>query len=128
MPGGKGMRAFSSLLWPLLLVSLLLMATVPQGMMRIGGADGMRVVLCTSDGPTEIWLGADGTPIDEPEHEQSAPHCVQVQAADLDAHVHTAVLRDANFIHSVLVRARDQIAARTPPVNQAGPRSPPAFV
>lgn len=122
------MRAFSSLILQMLLASLLLMATVPQGMMRIRGADGMRVVLCTSDGPSEIWIGTDGTPVDAPEHDQSAPHCVQVQAADLEAQVHTAVLRDANFIHTVLIRARDQIAARTPPVNQTGPRSPPAFV
>lgn len=96
--------------------------------MRISDGDGMRLVLCTSDGPTEIWLGPDGEPIDEPDSNQTTPHCVQVHVADVGTAFSPVSLRDVEFSHTVLTRTRDQIAASTPQVTQSGPRAPPAFV
>src|SRR5690606_40255804 len=53
--------------WPrlasliLLLLSLVLSGIVPQGMMRAAGEDGVRLVLCTEEGPRDLWLSADGS-------------------------------------------------------------------
>ncbi len=115
-------------LWPLVLAALLLMATVPQGMMRVGGEEGTRLVLCTGNGPTEIWLGPDGEPIAPEDDAQDAPHCVQVQGAELPPLIYAQALRDAERSYEVVVKWRDQIAAITPLVTQVGPRAPPAFV
>jgi len=44
----------------LLVLALLLAGMVPQGMMRVADATGQRLVLCTPDGPREIWMASDG--------------------------------------------------------------------
>ncbi len=72
------------LLRSLLVIALTLAGTVPAGMMRVSGGDGLRLVLCTPDGTQEVWLADDGTvtPVDEPGEDDSRghrpSHCVQV--------------------------------------------------
>jgi hypothetical protein len=68
----------------LLLIALTLAGTVPAGMMRVSGGDGLRLVLCTPDGVQEVWLAEDGTvlpdggPTGDDPSRHGAPHCVQV--------------------------------------------------
>ncbi|MDE4273104.1 hypothetical protein PXK58_00160 [Phaeobacter gallaeciensis] len=70
----------------LLLLALLGSSTVPDGLMRAQGPEGMRLVLCTPDGTQEVWL-TDAGEIIPAEDEQPArddhdgPHCVQVSVA-----------------------------------------------
>ena len=66
-------------LWPrmaslFLLLSLAFSGVVPQGMMRVAGEDGVRLVLCTEEGPRDLWLAPDGSmseraPLPEKNHE-----------------------------------------------------------
>ncbi len=72
------------LLRSLLVIALTLAGTVPVGMMRVSGGEGLRLVLCTPDGTQEVWLADDGTvtPVDEPGEDDSRgrhpSHCVQI--------------------------------------------------
>lgn len=62
---GAGIAAMSirSRIAPLLiLIALVLTAVVPQGMMRMADGDGFRLLLCTEDGPREIWLASGEGP------------------------------------------------------------------
>ena len=70
----------------LLLLALLGTGSVPEGMMRAGGADGMRLVLCTTDGPQEVWLTDDGRtiPVEDHDTDHDQPHCVQVSVGSVD--------------------------------------------
>lgn len=54
--------------------------------MRAGGADGMRLVLCTTDGPQEVWLTDDGRtiPVEDHDTDHDQPHCVQVSIGSVD--------------------------------------------
>lgn len=52
------------LLW-LLLTPFLLTQLVASGTMPNFGAEGLELVLCTTEGPTTIILGTDGNPIPE---------------------------------------------------------------
>jgi len=64
-----------------LLLALFLSGIVPQGFMRGASNDGMLLVLCTPEGPTEIWLTDDGRALDEQPADQpaeDAPSCMAV--------------------------------------------------
>ncbi|MDE4142714.1 MULTISPECIES: DUF2946 family protein [Rhodobacterales] len=70
----------------LLLLALLGSSTVPDGLMRAQGPEGMRLVLCTPDGTQEVWLTDAGEIIpaedDQPARDDhGGPHCVQVSVA-----------------------------------------------
>lgn len=54
-----GLRIYIARL--VLLIALLASGMVPQGMMRVPDATGSRLVLCTGNGPREIWMADDGT-------------------------------------------------------------------
>lgn len=47
-------------LWLLAAMAITLRAAIPSGWMPIADAGGIRVALCTRDGPAELMLGADG--------------------------------------------------------------------
>ncbi|CUH65490.1 hypothetical protein TG4357_01893 [Thalassovita gelatinovora] len=75
---------------PLLVLALVLLGTVPDGMMRHAGPDGIRLVLCTSSGTKEVWLTEDGSTIPVGEKQDQggdphAPHCVQVSLTTQNA-------------------------------------------
>lgn len=125
---GVGMRARQLLLRSLLLIALALMATVPSGMMRIKGDGGMRLVLCTGDGPQEVWLDARGIP-STPEHEDHhSPRCVQVHlTAPVPGFVPVVAQAELQR-QSLAVAGRNQIHARLPFVWQSGPRAPPVSI
>ncbi|OAN69866.1 hypothetical protein A8B83_15775 [Rhodobacteraceae bacterium EhC02] len=70
----------------LLLLALLGTATVPSGMMRVQGPEGVLMVLCTPEGTKDVWLTDEGEilPLEdgEPVHDgNDAGHCVQVSVA-----------------------------------------------
>ena len=64
-PSRAGYSFWRAVLSGLLLLALILSGTVPKGMMRVADGSGQRLVLCTSDGPSEIWMGADGVARDQ---------------------------------------------------------------
>lgn len=66
----------------LLLIGLMLAATVPEGMMRANGPDGLQMVLCTVDGPRDMVLLPDGTLSEVPVTQGDAGGgCIAVIAA-----------------------------------------------
>ncbi len=74
------------LLSMVLLLALLLSGTVPQGMMRVAGADadGVRLVLCTPDGLRDAWMAPDGTIVDSdplPAETHETSDCLAVSVA-----------------------------------------------
>ena len=118
-----------------LLLGLVLLGTVPDGMMRKAGADGIRLVLCTGDGTREVWLTEDGETIPvEDGHDNGhtdgtgrRPHCVQVTLASQDAPPPAPADRlltlrpveRAQPLHQILYRqiADDTRRTRAPPVS-----------
>jgi len=115
------------------LVALLIGGTVPTGMMRISQAgEGLRMVLCTPEGPKEFWLAEDGNvapisdtrPQDGKDHAPSA--CVQITLMGLDrvspgpdpfrwAHAFTLPWRFVDQIVHRPARERPQ-RSRAPPL------------
>ena len=71
--GFAGMIAFGRMVSAVLLLALCLSGIVPEGMMRTTDAGGTRLVLCTGEGPRELWMLADGSISDqEPSHDENA--------------------------------------------------------
>lgn len=113
-----------------LLLAVFLSGIVPQGFMRIAGDEGMMLVLCTPEGPTEMWLTDDGRTLTEQPAEppvQAPSDClavtlslVMVQAwfATIVAPVEFAVFRPA------LVDLQDALVFVRAPQQ---PRAPPRF-
>jgi hypothetical protein len=65
-------------------------------MMRAAGEDGVRLVLCTEEGPRDLWLSADGSVTGQaplPESNQEVGKCLAVTQAI--AAVQAAFLADA---------------------------------
>ena len=84
------MRFALPLLRLLILLALMLTGTVPAGMMRHADEDGIRLVLCTSDGVKEVLLNEDGSTApaaakDGQDNGMPEPHCVQVVLATTEA-------------------------------------------
>ncbi len=74
----------------LLFLALLGPATVPTGLMRAQGPDGMRLVICTPDGTQEVWLTNDGEvrPVEDHQPDggdHDGSDCVQVSVAGAEA-------------------------------------------
>ncbi len=130
----QGLPLFRALmLRALLLLSLLLSGMVPDGMMRQAGADGMQLVLCTPDGPQEVWLSEDGevTPVAKgggapSDHDQGhKPHCVQVSMVAQDAALPVAVPVAARLRPAVFARFAHQVPRSRGPVGAHRTRAPP---
>ncbi|MCV2879516.1 hypothetical protein OE699_11715 [Sedimentimonas flavescens] len=126
---GFAVRALSARLVPMvLLLSLFLSGIVPQGMMRVGDADSTRLVLCTPEGPRDIWMRADGSVSDQaplPDENHEVSKCLAVtlalaavQDAALAAHSPASF---APFVPDLAV-SRPIVAAEWRP---AQPRAPP---
>lgn len=115
-----------SLMQGLLLIALVLMASVPQGMMRATSADGMVLVLCTGEGPKELRIDAQGNPVETPgDDETDALPCLAVTQGLAAPGVWPALAaRDAEFSHfRPVIRAGLHRPAAQPRLN--GPRAPP---
>ena len=79
-----GFSLVRAVLSSLLFLALVLSGTVPQGMMRVADGSGQRLVLCTSDGPSEIWMDADGVAHDRaplPDRTHETGKCLSVTSA-----------------------------------------------
>jgi hypothetical protein len=131
-PSARSLRACLrlasvSLMQGLLLIALVLMASVPQGMMRAASADGMVLVLCTGEGPKELRIDAQGNPVDPGDGETDALPCLAVTQGLAAPGVWPALAaRDAEFSHfRPVVRAGLHRPAAEPRLN--GPRAPPYF-
>lgn len=113
-----------------LLIALIVSGTVPQGFMRDSRAGGMALVLCTPEGPTEVWLTAEGeieevAPTDH--SSKDAPACLAVTLsmvlvqAQLDTLGQTAEF--APYRTTFIDRRSALVTTHTP----LQPRAPPAF-
>lgn len=114
----------------LLLLALVLAGTVPQGIMRVADGAGQRLVLCTPDGPREIWMGADGVAQDNaplPAQNRETGKCLSVTLAlvavqgDLGT---TAEPAQFDRFRPDLTAPRP---AAAPPQHRPQPRAPPVF-
>lgn len=127
------MRLFARLLpRTLLLLALVLLGTVPDGTMRQAGPDGIRLVLCTSDGTKEVWLTEDGdtVPVDEAEgkggdHDR---HCVQVALIAQNAPVPQPLPVELALLFADMVRPDHQILHRQIAGGARRARAPPVPV
>lgn len=112
----------------LLLLALLGTASVPSGFMRAQGPEGLRLVLCTADGPQEITLAPDGTTQDTPAPDSDdtrGPACLLSGVVPLLASVATM---DAPLSHPLPLtpwRHAHQTWSRAPPHYRAPARAPP---
>lgn len=116
----------------LLLLSLLLAGMVPDGMMRQAGADGMRLVLCTTDGVQEVWLSEDGetTPVD-PAQDRKTSHksqCVQVNLIAQTASIPGAEPLVVRLLPGVVSGTTHQVLSRQVVGSTRRSRAPPYFV
>lgn len=126
------------LLRVLLLLAVILSGTVPEGMMRMAGADGMAgpsLVLCTGDGPQEIRLLPDGAvvPADRGSQDDQGDHKRQAKCLSLhlgDPHAQNWAMPLPKRAGFALRRTPvgDQIAALAPRLQLAEARAPPLSV
>lgn len=115
----------------LLLVSLILSGTVPQGMMRTASVDGMQLVLCTPEGPKEVWMGAEGEihdtlpASDEPHFTQK---CLSVTLAMVGLQFWRGALAEPARFATFRPDTSDLRIARAPASTAHRPRAPPALI
>ncbi|MCZ4351201.1 hypothetical protein O4H61_01595 [Roseovarius aestuarii] len=116
----------------LLLIALLFSGTVPDGMMRVAQpGEGLRLVLCTPEGISEVWLAEDGsvTPVENAPSGSDVDHtptqCVQVSATwqAQTAPMPTPVRWARSF--TLARRGGDQIALWSRPGRPQLSRAPP---
>lgn len=115
----------------LVLVALMVAGTVPQGLMRMARADGMELVLCTPEGPKELWMTADGeVHEDRPTHEEehSGPKCLSVTLAMAALTYWVASLpMDAGYA-AYQLETGDLGVVRATVAAAHQPRAPPALI
>jgi len=123
--------AAGAMLRILLLVALMVAGTVPHGLMRMARADGIKLVLCTPDGPKELWMTADGEiHEDQPTHEEehSGPQSLNVALAMAALTYWAASLPlEAGYAAYQLETGNLQ-AAGAPVAAAHQPRAPPALI
>lgn len=114
-----------------LLLALTLSGTVPQGFMRSAADNGMMLVLCTSNGPTEVWMSADGeihqtAPIDH--SPPDLPDCLAVTLSLVMVQAwFDTLVSPAEFV-PFHVALSDQLRALVVTHSPLQPRAPPTFV
>lgn len=136
VPVGKALSqrkagAAGAILRVLLLVALIVAGTVPQGLMRMARADGIELVLCTPDGPQDLWITADGeNHEDQPtqEEEHPGPKCLNVTLAMAALTYWVASLPlDAGYA-AYQLETDDLLVVRAPAAAAHQPRAPPALI
>lgn len=121
------------LLRAVLMLALLAAGTVPQGMMRASDGDGMRMVICTDDGPREMLIAADGVvkpapPQPDSEAEGHGMACLVISQAMPD-HDPSCCAAQARRLRETTLVAHHHLLlppATAPP--RAQPRAPPMSV
>ncbi|MBU2980993.1 hypothetical protein KO498_04115 [Lentibacter algarum] len=114
-----------------LLLALIMAGAIPVGFMRIATTDGMKLVLCTSDGPTEVWMTDEGDVIDsqpvkhQPE-DQNGCATVVLSLVMVQAWI-TAVSSPVEFSVFRLEHS-DQRAALVALKSPQQPRAPPITI
>lgn len=111
----------------LLFIALIFGATVPKGMMRYADSEGIRLVLCTTDGPREMVLAPDGTLEDIPlgKHEEGgALPCLAVVLSFAGVQS-GAVAAPALTIEAVINPVRLADIASPAPARGFASRAPP---
>ncbi|MBU2867849.1 DUF2946 family protein [Pacificibacter marinus] len=123
--------AHRSAVFCILLVALVLSGTVPQGFMRSAADDGMMLVLCTPNGPTEVWMTADGdiqekAPIDHTTSEQMDCLAVTLSLVLVQSWLETLV-NPAEFspFRTTFIDQRRALVVEHSPLQ---PRAPPKFI
>jgi hypothetical protein len=111
-----------------IVVALLWSGAVPQGFMRAGGSERMRLVLCTGEGPQEAWIAPDGriqSDVPGDDAPERTSRCLAI-ALLLVQHQLAArpVPRLVAFHHLHLIPA-DQAHEVALPVRPGNPRAPP---
>lgn len=111
-----------------LLLAFLLSSTVPQGFMRATDGDGMAIVLCTTDGTSEVWLSANGeiqdeAPVQDTASHQSACLAITVVLTTVQDPVGTLwqTIENAAYLTVFL----DRNGAVAPVLTPLQPRAPP---
>lgn len=115
----------------LLLVGLILSGTVPQGMMRTASADGMQLVLCTPEGPKEVWMGADGDirdtqPTSDEPH--SAPKCLSVALAMVGLQFWLGALAEPASFATFRPETNELAIVHSSAAAAHRPRAPPVLI
>lgn len=111
-----------------LVLALFLSGIVPQGFMRATDGDGMAIVLCTTDGPSEVWLTADGelqdtAPVDNSSPETLACLAITVALAAVQGGIGTlAQAIETAPYRNVLI---DRRGTNAPALTPRQPRAPP---
>ena len=128
----ESFRLRALLLRGLVLLSLFLSGIVPDGMMRLAEDGGTRLVLCTGDGPQEIWLTPDGEsrPVppgdtNEAAHQQ---HCIQVSLALSDVQPQAAARLLQVALPVEFAAGAHQTFKRLNAATAASPRAPPILL
>lgn len=125
-----GLGFARALLSTLLLLALILAGTVPEGMMRVADESGQRLVLCTSDGPREIWMGADGVAQDRaplPDQNRETGKCLSVTLALAAGQSDFGALAEAAQFDRFRPDLTAPRPATAPPQHRPQPRAPPVF-
>ena len=115
----------------LLLLALIGTSIVPNGFMRVSGPEGMRLVICTGDGPQEITVDASGETIpdddtgDAPGEDHRSASCILSGLVPTLVPDLTVARLEGAARHLILWRREHQILARGPPLRIAAARAPP---
>lgn len=131
-PMGSAMSAClrrAAILYTLLL-SLVLSGIVPHGFMRSADSGGMALVLCSSDGPIEAWLSADGelldaAPTDAPSSELT--DCLAITLSLVLMQAWYATIAQPVEFSPYLVTYIDRRSALVPALTPLQPRAPPVL-
>ncbi|SNZ07574.1 hypothetical protein [Cohaesibacter gelatinilyticus] len=122
--------ASSVLLTQILLISMLVLGGLPQGVMEVSDSDGVRIVICTGNGPLDLWQQLDGTVSEQmPEQEQSerSHDCINVLVANTGVQsLQDLVWGSVEFSRYRLPIASRQVAGLIYQTPQQ-PRAPPIF-
>lgn len=114
-----------------LLFALVLSGSVPQGYMQSTNGDGMAIVLCTTNGPIEVWQTAQGEVMDAAPADHSSTDIADCLAITLSLVLvqsrFEALAQPVEFspYHTTFIDRRGAlISARTP----LQPRAPPVLI
>ncbi|MDV7270182.1 hypothetical protein RYZ20_04615 [Thioclava sp. A2] len=114
----------------LLLLALIVAGSVPEGMMRVADGSGLRLVLCTPEGPREIWMDAKGVAHDRaplPDQNHETGKCLSVTMAFAAVQSDLGTLAEPAHFDRFRPDLTAPRPATAPPQHRPQPRAPPVF-